>query len=106
MSHEQACPRCRTHNLLAVLSLPDTWTNASGNQARVISDVPLCARCDADDPFAGPVVTYFAVHGSAQPETAPHLARCLLRWIEHARPPKPDRNVLNAEAEAWYCGDL
>ncbi|GLX02049.1 hypothetical protein Misp02_61350 [Microtetraspora sp. NBRC 16547] len=66
----------------------------------------MCARCDAGDPLTGPIVTYFAVHESAQPEDAALLARLLRRWIDQARPPKPDEDVLDAEAEAWYRGDL
>ncbi|WP_336214969.1 DUF6300 family protein [Nonomuraea sp. LPB2021202275-12-8] len=59
------------------------------------------------DPLAGPIITYFAVHGSAPPEALVQLARFLLRWIHQPRAPKqPDENALNAEAEAWYRGEL
>ena len=34
------------------------------------------------------------------------FARDLLRWIDRARPPKPDENALKAEAGAWYRGEL
>ncbi|WP_431899109.1 DUF6300 family protein [Nonomuraea sp. bgisy101] len=106
MSRGRACPRCRTGDVLAVLRLPHTWTNASGNQVRGTSELLVCAHCDVDDPLTGPIVTYFTVHGSAQPENVAQLAGCLLRWIGQARPPKPDENALNAEAEAWYRDEL
>ncbi|WP_326642114.1 DUF6300 family protein [Streptosporangium sp. NBC_01755] len=107
MTGRWACPRCRTGEVLAVVRLPHTWTNAAGDPVRGIRDALLCACCDAGDPNAGPIITYFAVHGSAQPETLVQLARYLLRWIHRARAPKqPDENALNAEAEAWYRGEL
>ncbi|MEU8108688.1 DUF6300 family protein [Nonomuraea muscovyensis] len=57
------CPHCGIGDVLAVLRLSHTWTNASGGLVSGVSDVLLCGRCDAADPVAGPVVTYFAVHG-------------------------------------------
>nr|WP_055502209.1 DUF6300 family protein [Nonomuraea pusilla] len=100
------CPRCRTGEVLAVLRLPRSWTNTSGSLVRGTRDVLLCAACDADDPLAGPVVTYFAVHGRARPQDAALLAACLLRWIAGARPAEPDERALRAEADAWRRGDL
>ncbi|MDX3100563.1 DUF6300 family protein [Nonomuraea angiospora] len=106
MTGDRPCPRCRTGSVLAVLRLPHTWTNAAGNEVRGVSEVLLCARCDAGDPAAGPIVTYFAVHGSVRPEHAAQLARGLRHWAERARPPRPDESALAAETEAWYRGDL
>lgn len=107
MIADRTCPRCRTDNVLTILRRPHTWTNASGNQVRGIGEVLLCACCDAHDPITGPIVMYFAVHGSARPESLAQLARYLLRWIDRAREPKqPDENALNAEVEAWYRGEL
>ncbi|MGV9309729.1 MULTISPECIES: DUF6300 family protein [unclassified Nonomuraea] len=100
------CPRCRADSVLAVLRRPHAWTNTSGNPVRGHSDVLLCARCDADDPLTGPIITYFAVHGSARPENVGQLARLLLRWVDRARPPAPDEKALRAEAEAWRRGEL
>jgi uncharacterized protein DUF6300 len=96
------CPRCRVGYVLAVLRLPHTWTNASGGRVRGISEVLLCAHCDADDPLT----RYFTAHGPVRPQDADGFARDLLRWIDRARPPKPDENALKAEAEAWYRGEL
>ncbi|MET7329698.1 DUF6300 family protein [Nonomuraea sp. NPDC005650] len=106
MTGGRICPRCRAGDVLAVLRLPHTWTNASGHEVRGVSEVLLCARCDAGDPAAGPVVTYFAVHGSVRPEHADRLARALRHWIDRARPPRPDEDALRAETEAWRRGEL
>ncbi|MCP2357542.1 hypothetical protein HD597_004562 [Nonomuraea thailandensis] len=97
-----ACPRCRTGEVLAVLRLPSTWTNASGRPVRGHGEVLLCARCDAGDPL----VTYFAVHGTARTEHAELLARLLHQWLGRARPQTPDDDALRAETEAWHRGEL
>ncbi|MBB6551057.1 DUF6300 family protein [Nonomuraea rubra] len=101
MSGDPACPRC-TGEVLAVLRLPHTWTNASGRPVRGHGEVLLCARCDAGDPLA----TYFAVHGTARPEHAALLARLLRQWLDRVRPRAPDEDALRAEAEAWRRGEL
>ncbi|MFG3423734.1 DUF6300 family protein [Micromonospora sp. NPDC048063] len=106
MTHDWPCHRCGTDNVLAVLHLPHTWTNTSGNQVPVVSKYVLCARCDADDPLTGPIVTHFTVQRTAQPEDVAQLARDLLRWIGQARPAIPDENALKAEVDAWYRGEL
>ncbi|MCF6471936.1 hypothetical protein FAF44_26610 [Nonomuraea sp. MG754425] len=89
-AREDACPRCRTGEVLAVLRLPHTRPDAAGRVVHGAGEVLLCGRCDADDPVAGPLVTYFAVHATARRQDAALLARLLRRWIEHARPPIPD----------------
>ncbi|MEV0387808.1 DUF6300 family protein [Nonomuraea sp. NPDC050643] len=80
------CPRCRADEVLAVARLPHTWTNASGGQVRGLREVLLCARCDAGDPLAGPVVACFARHSRPGPEHAAGLAAALRRWVEGTRP--------------------
>ncbi|MFI7033238.1 DUF6300 family protein [Microbispora rosea] len=106
MSHapasDKTCPRCRTGEVLAVLRLPHTWTNTSGRPVRGIREVHLCTHCDAGHP----IVTYFAIHGSARPEHADFLARLLRHWTDHVRPLVPDENALRAEADAWCNGEL
>ncbi|WP_214323806.1 DUF6300 family protein [Nonomuraea sediminis] len=98
MTGDWPCPRCHTDSVLAVLRLPHTWTN----KVQCISEILLCARCDANDPL----VTFFTVHGTARPDNALQLARALQNWAANARPPKPDENALVAETEAWHRGDL
>ncbi|GAA4521529.1 MULTISPECIES: DUF6300 family protein [Nonomuraea] len=92
-----ACPRCRTGDVLAVLRLPHIWTNASGNEVRGISEVLLCARCDAGDPL---------VASFTPPYDPDRFVRALLGKAAGARPPEPDEHALRAEAEAWYRGEL
>ncbi|RBQ19840.1 hypothetical protein DP939_14120 [Spongiactinospora rosea] len=102
MSTHGKCPRCRAGDVLAVLRLPHTWTNTSGNPVRGLSEVLLCTRCDAADPL----VTYLAVHPSPCHQDATTLARLLRHWIGRARPPRPDPLAVEAESAAWHRGDL
>jgi hypothetical protein len=91
------CPRCDDGELLAVLR--------SGR-----TEVPLCSRCEADEPIA----RYFAVNGEVRPQDAERFAALLREWAERARPPVPDANALEArvaaeleaQREAWYRGEL
>ncbi|GII94296.1 DUF6300 family protein [Sinosporangium siamense] len=96
-----ACPRCRTGEVVAVLRVPYSWTNTSGKPVRGRSDILLCTRCDAADPVTGPLITHFTVHG-----TVPDGDDLLLRWIDQAKPRKPDEHALRAEFDAWRQGDL
>ncbi|MFG1948358.1 DUF6300 family protein [Nonomuraea sp. NPDC048826] len=92
-----ACPRCRTGEVLAVLRLPHAWTNASGKEVRVVSEVLLCARCDAGHPL---------VASFAPPYDPDRFVRALTAWIAGAPSPEPDERALRAEADAWYRGEL
>jgi hypothetical protein len=89
----QPCHRCGTPLLLRA-------TNAQG---RVIV---VCKRCDADDPYAGPIVCYVTVHGTVQPDGLEDFAGLLRTWAEHAEPAKVDPEQLEAEYQAWLRGDL
>ncbi|MDP9845736.1 DUF6300 family protein [Streptosporangium lutulentum] len=101
-----ACPRCGQDTVLAALRIPNGWTTANGKRVRGNTQVLLCTRCDAEDPTTGPIVTYFAVHGTATLQTLDQLTLLLRRWIERAEPPKLDEDALAAETEAWHRGDL
>ncbi|RJL35474.1 DUF6300 family protein [Bailinhaonella thermotolerans] len=106
MNAPAACPRCGTGEVLATLRLPYTWRNASGHPVRGTSEIVLCARCGAADPLTGPIVAYFARHGTAGAGDLTSLARALRRWAAGASPPRPDPGAVAAEAEAWRRGDL
>lgn len=70
------------------------------------TEVLLCACCDADDPVAGPIVTFFTVHETVTPETIAEFAALLHRWAAHVKPPELDVNALDAEVDAWRHGEL
>lgn len=106
MSGGRRCRRCHIGDVLAVLRLPHTWTNASGNRVRGVSEIPVCSRCDAGDPVTGPIVRYLTVHESVRTEHVARFARLLRHWIDRPRPLRPDENALKAEADAWFRGDL
>jgi hypothetical protein len=102
---QQRCPRCDAE-VLASLRVPHGWTNARGVQVRGSRHLIVCARCDADDPVAGPIVTFFTVHAEATASTVDQLAVLLRRWVTAAQGREVDEAAVDAEAEAFYRGEL
>jgi hypothetical protein len=90
------CPRCGGE-VLATAGLP----HRPGT-----TQVLLCSRCDAADPVAGPIVTFFTVHETVTPDTVEEFATLLHRWAAHVKVPELDVNALDAEVEAWRRGEL
>ncbi|MGI5268132.1 DUF6300 family protein [Nonomuraea sp. CA-218870] len=64
---------------------------------RGVSEVLLCARCDAGHPL---------VASFAPPYDPDRFVRALTAWIAGALPPQPDESALRAEADAWRRGEL
>ncbi|MFI7705311.1 DUF6300 family protein [Nonomuraea sp. NPDC049480] len=96
----RTCPRCGGEEVLAVARVPHGWTTASGNRVRGSAEVVLCGRCDAADPAVA------CLRDGVTTETADRAARLLRRWMDRARPPRPDPAALEAELKAWRRGDL
>ncbi|GGQ12712.1 DUF6300 family protein [Streptosporangium pseudovulgare] len=97
------CPRCDGEGLLSAL-VAHGWTNARGAAVRGRVPVVLCARCDSGDPHAGPLITWFHVHGTVTGDVAEAFTRLLDQWTGHLRPPTLDGAAL--EADAWRHGEL
>lgn len=68
--------------------------------------VVLCPRCDTDDPAAGPLILFFAVHGQVTGETTEEFASLLRGWASQAEAPDVDQDALEAELQAWHRGEL
>jgi hypothetical protein len=100
-----ACPRCGGESLLAA-RVPHDIRRADGHQVRGTTQVVLCPRCDADDPAAGPLITYFNVHGHVDASTLTQCADLIHAWVDSIRIPPPNPQQIEAEAEAWYRGEL
>jgi hypothetical protein len=101
----RVCPVCGGE-ILAALQVPNGWTTGHGRQVHGTADVLLCSRCDRDDRITGPIVTFFAVHAIATPETFDELAVLLQRWADHAAGRQLDEQALEAEVDAWRRGEL
>ena len=68
--------------------------------------VVLCATCHAADPYGGPLITYFQVHGRITAETL-NEAACLIRlWADNIAIPPVNMGLLEEEFQAWRRGDL
>lgn len=99
------CPRCGRDGLLSA-QVPHGWRNTRGTMVRGTRVVVLCPRCDAGDPAAGPLVLFFAVHGHVTGETTEEFASLLRNWASQAKAPEVDQDALEAELQAWRCGEL
>lgn len=89
-----------------MLRVPHGWRTEQGTEVKGTAEIPLCARCDVNDPITGPIATFFAVHDVATVRSVDVLARLIQRWVENARAPCVDQAALDAEIDAWYRGDL
>lgn len=79
------CPSCRREGVLSA-TVPHTITKASGQQVTGRATAVLCESCDIDDPDAGALIAYFAVHGSISAETFEQGSALVSAWLATARP--------------------
>jgi uncharacterized protein DUF6300 len=68
--------------------------------------VVLCPRCDADEPKAGAVITFFHVHGQVDAITVHQCGDLLRAWVASITIPPVDTAAVDAEHEAWRRGEL
>lgn len=99
------CPQCSTPGLLSAL-VPHILINGRGEELNGSAVAVLCATCDLDNPEAGALITFFAVHGAVTNETAEEAAPLLESWARQAQAKPFDTTKLQAENEAWLAGDL
>ncbi|MGI8445710.1 MAG: DUF6300 family protein [Streptosporangiaceae bacterium] len=101
----QPCPRCGGEGLLSA-RVPHGWLNNRGTAVRGSQVIVLCPRCNADDPEAGPLILFFAVHGQVTRETTEEFASLLRNWAGQAQAAGVDQAALEAELQAWHRGEL
>ncbi|GLY32445.1 DUF6300 family protein [Kineosporia sp. NBRC 101731] len=70
------CPDCSRPGIMSAV-VPDTIT---GSGVAV-----LCETCDIDHPDAGPLITYFAVHGQINLENVDQGSALIARWLVTAQ---------------------
>lgn len=78
------CPVCGRQGILSAL-VPHTVTNGRGEAITEQGVAVLCETCDIDDPDAGPLIAYFAVHGSISAETFDQGSALVSVWLSTAR---------------------
>jgi len=77
------CPGCGQRGILS--ALVPLRTGAAGRRPDARRGVAvLCERCDIDDPDAGPLITYFAVHGAIGPDTLEQGTALVAAWLSTA----------------------
>ncbi|MBO2464947.1 DUF6300 family protein [Actinomadura violacea] len=103
--HVPACPRCGGPGLLSA-RVPHDIERQDGHVIRGTTEVVLCPGCDADQPEAGALITYFHVHGAVDADTVRQAADLISAWANSIEIPPPDVDQIDAEAEAWRKGEL
>jgi|SRR5580658_10169283 hypothetical protein len=105
VSAQPSCPRCGGEGLLSA-QVPEGGRNNRGQPAWGSRVIVLCSRCDADDPAAGALVLFSAIHDSITDDIAEEFAFLLRNWASQALVPDVDLEALEAELEAWHRGEL
>ena len=78
------CPACGRQGILSA-AVPHTIADARGQRITGTAVAVLCETCDIDDPDAGPLIAYFAVHGSISAETFHQGSTLVSLWLATAR---------------------
>jgi hypothetical protein len=99
------CPRCEQPGILSA-RVPYGWERADGQRTNGTTIVVLCPTCDANDPAAGALITFFHVHGHVTEETVQQCAELLQAWADSIEMPNLDLDALNSEVDAWRQGEL
>jgi hypothetical protein len=102
---QPCCPRCGQHPLLSA-DVPHGWDNPGRPQTTGTIPVALCGYCDADDPKAGPLITYFHVHGQVDAANMTEFAALAQAWADSITIPPVDVSALDEEIRAWEQGEL
>jgi len=86
--------------------VPHGWDNPDGTITRGTINVVLCARCDHDNPDAGPLIVYLLVHQQITRETLHECAALIQRWADSIAIPPVNTDQLEEEILAWQRDDL
>lgn len=105
MDEPPLCGRCGGEGLLGA-KVPHQAPGRHGTRLRCIRGITLCARCDADDPWAAPLIMFLTVHGQVAGESTAEFAALLRTWLAHARVPDVNQAALDREVDAWRRGEL
>jgi hypothetical protein len=102
---QPCCPRCGQQVLLSA-DLPHGWDNPDGTRTSGTIPVGICERCDASDPAAGALITYFQVHGQVDASSLHEFAGLAQAWADGVAIPPLDTAALEDEIRAWKQGEL
>ncbi|TCJ36585.1 DUF6300 family protein [Parafrankia sp. BMG5.11] len=98
------CPRCGGEGLAAA-RVPHILQTARG-PVQGHHQFVLCSGCDADNPAAGGLITFFHVHGQVSQQTENEFTALLTRWTSSLVVPAVDPQAWEAEYQAWLRGEL
>jgi hypothetical protein len=86
--------------------VPHGWTDPHGSITAGTLPVIICEQCDAGQPHAAALITYFHVHGQVTSDTITEFAALAQAWADSITIPPLDHQQLDAEIRAWRDGTL
>jgi hypothetical protein len=103
-----ACFRCGGE-LCAMLHVPPEfagWPAGSLGEG-TFRRVPLCQRCDGDEPSAQGVLAFFALHPQLDADNIKEFEVLLSQWLRRLPPARVvDAEAFKRDVEAWQRGDF
>jgi hypothetical protein len=99
------CPHCGRQGILA-LNVPRAAAKPNGPRPVGTFQAVLCEVCGLNDPYAAPLVLFFAVHGTVDEDTLQLCADLLRRWMNHLDVPHITNETIAADIEAWRHGEF
>ncbi|MBL7491903.1 hypothetical protein I6A60_20235 [Frankia sp. AgB1.9] len=99
-----SCLRCGGEGLAAA-RVPHAIQAANG-PVEGFHRFVLCPSCDADDPAAAGLITYFHVHGQVSTETQGQFVDLLSRWASALTVATVNPTAWEDDLQAWLQGDL
>ncbi|WP_326815269.1 DUF6300 family protein [Streptomyces sp. NBC_01763] len=99
------CPRCGGPGPVSA-RFPHSWKNAGGEEVPGMWEGTLCPVCDRDEPAAGGLLAFFAVHKTLEPSELETFHNLSAAWVAVARARHVDQQQLADEYERSRNGEL
>lgn len=107
-TNDPSCHRCRGSLYLLLRVPPELarWPAGALGEGTVRL-VPLCPRCDRDEPSAQGLLAFFGVHQTISEENAADFAALVNEWVDQLPIPKTaDPAAFERDVAAWHRGEL
>jgi hypothetical protein len=99
------CPRCFGDAYLSA-RVPHRMELSDGGTVRGYRTVVLCPDCDRDNPNAGGVLAFFAMHERIDPGTVQEAAPLIEEWVQRSAGEVYTDDELAEDIRLWESGDM
>lgn len=99
------CPRCFGDAYLSA-RVPHRMALSDGGTVRGYRTVVLCPDCDRDNPNAGGVLAFFAMHERIDPGTVQEAAPLIDEWVRRSSAEVYTSSDLDEDIAAWKSGEF